>query len=182
MCLPVRLAGVISMFLYAYVVQKITMNEQLQKDLHQLETLLEKVKIQGLDYFNHLDHRPTSTNHTVEYKQSLIKKGMGTMDALQQFNERFEPMMVSSSGPRYWGFVTGGTTPAAIVGDWLTSIYDQNSQTTNGHGDISANIEIETIELLLDLFGLPKDFFWRVCHGSNHVKFYMLGRGEAMDR
>ncbi|MFM9840443.1 MAG: pyridoxal phosphate-dependent decarboxylase family protein [Cyclobacteriaceae bacterium] len=151
------------------------MNDQLQKDLHQLEALLEKVKTQGIDYLNHLDHRPTSTNHKVEYKQSLIEKGIGTMNALRQFNERFEPLMVSSSGPRYWGFVTGGTTPAAIVGDWLTSIYDQNSQTTNGHGDISANIEIETIKLLLDLFGLPKDFFGGFVTGATMSNFTCLG-------
>lgn len=151
------------------------MNPQLQTDLDQLSALLDQAKAQSLDYLNNLEHRPTSTNHVVEYKESLAEKGIGTLGALQQFNERFEPLIVSSSGPRYWGFVTGGSTPASIVGDWLTSIYDQNSQTINGHGDISANIEIETIQLLLDLFGLPKDFFGGFVTGATMSNFTCLG-------
>lgn len=151
------------------------MNPQLQNDLDQLETLLEKAKTQGLDYLNNLDHRPTSTRHPVAYQGNLVNEGIGTLAALQQFNSRFENIIVSSSGPRYWGFVTGGSTPASIVGDWLASVYDQNSQNTNGHGDISANIEIETIQLLLDLFGLPKDFFGGFVTGATMSNFTCLG-------
>ncbi len=151
------------------------MNPQLQNDLDQLETLLEKAKTQGLDYLNNLDHRPTSTIHPVAYQGNLVNEGIGTLAALQQFNSRFENIIVSSSGPRYWGFVTGGSTPASIVGDWLASVYDQNSQNTNGHGDISANIEIETIQLLLDLFGLPKDFFGGFVTGATMSNFTCLG-------
>lgn len=151
------------------------MNNQLQNDLDQLSVLLDNAKLQGLNYLNHLENRPTSTHHTVEYKKSLTGNGIGSMAALQEFNQRFEPLMVASSGPRYWGFVTGGTTPASIVGDWLTSIYDQNSQNTKGHGDISANIEIETIYLLLDLFGLPPDFFGGFVTGATMSNFTCLG-------
>jgi glutamate/tyrosine decarboxylase-like PLP-dependent enzyme len=151
------------------------MYEQLQNDLNQLESLLEKVKVQSIDYLNQIDHRPTSTKYSITRKQSLSESGIGTAAALQDFNERFEPLMVASSGPRYWGFVTGGTTPAAIVGDWLTSIYDQNSQTTDGHGDISANVEIETIKLLLDLFDLSKDFFGGFVTGATMSNFTCLG-------
>jgi glutamate/tyrosine decarboxylase-like PLP-dependent enzyme len=150
------------------------MYEQLQNDLNQLEFLLEKVKVQGLDYLNHIDHRPTSTKYTITRKQSLSENGIGTAAALQEFNERLEPLIVASSGPRYLGFVTGGTTPAAIAGDWLATIYDQNSQSTNGYGDISANIEIETINLLLDLFNLPKEFFGGFVTGATMSNFTCL--------
>jgi glutamate/tyrosine decarboxylase-like PLP-dependent enzyme len=151
------------------------MNERLEMDLEQLEILLEKVKVQGLVYLSDLENRSTSTNRKVECKSDLADKGIGAMGALQQFNERFEPIIVSSSGPRYWGFVTGGTTPAAIAGDWLATIYDQNSQSTQGYGDISANIEIETIRLLLDLFDLPRDFFGGFVTGATMSNFTCLG-------
>lgn len=150
------------------------MNKQLQNDIDQIEDLLDKVKRQGIDYLKNLDKRPTSTNNKVKLIDKITKYGIGTIGAMQHFNERFEPIMVASSGPRYWGYVTGGSTPASIAGDWLTSIYDQNPQATDAQGDISANIELETINLLLDLFKLPNYFSGGFVTGATMSNFTCL--------
>lgn len=40
---------------------------------------------------------------------------------------RAGPGIVASGSGRYFGFVVGGTTPAALAADWLTAAWDQNA-------------------------------------------------------
>lgn len=149
------------------------MNEVLKNDLLQLDSILEVVKQSGIDYLHQLAERPTSAK-PASGDGRLPEKGMGTKKALNVFNDRFEPSLVASSGPRYWGFVTGGSTPAAIAGDWLTSVYDQNTQAIKGHGDVSANIELETISLLRELLTLPSVFDGGFVTGATMSNFTCL--------
>ncbi|MFC3560885.1 pyridoxal phosphate-dependent decarboxylase family protein [Pedobacter jamesrossensis] len=146
----------------------------LNNDLQNLEEILNQVSQQGLDYLNDIHNRPTKSQIEVESISKLNENGLGTIETLRRFNERFEPTIVASSGPRYWGFVTGGTTPAAIAGDWLATVYDQNTQSAKGNGDVSATIELETVKLLLDLFNLPKDFFGGFVTGATISNFTCL--------
>lgn len=150
------------------------MKDPIQQDLLQFPELLEKVKEQGLAYLSQLAERPTHSSLTLSLTDHLPAAGVGALAALAQFNQRFEPTIVATTGPRYWGFVTGGSTPAAVMGDWLTSIYDQNSFATQGQGDLSARIELETMQLLLDLFGLPKDFLGGFVTGATLSNFTCL--------
>lgn len=151
------------------------MNSALQCDLDNLENILEKAKTQGINFLNNLDSVPTSNKSSSDYSRELNELGLGSLAALEEFNERLAPLMVASSGPRYWGFVTGGSTPASIVGDWLTSIYDQNTQTVKGQGGTSALIEFETINLLLQLLELPKSFLGGFVTGATMSNFTCLG-------
>ncbi|WP_244215304.1 pyridoxal phosphate-dependent decarboxylase family protein [Pedobacter miscanthi] len=150
------------------------MTNKLTTDLQNLDAILTTVKQQGIDYLNNVEERSTASSGEVEIIRDLNVTGIGAIEALKQFNERFEPVMVASSGPRYWGFVTGGTTPAAIAGDWLASTYDQNTQSAKGNGDVSAIIELEAIQLLLSLFNLPKDYFGGFVTGATLSNFTCL--------
>lgn len=151
------------------------MKEHLKSDLAQIDYLLDLIKKQGVEYLNSIVEQPTSVNDIpVWEKQVLPESGHGTEEALKIFNQRFKPTIVGSSGPRYLGFVTGGTTPASIAGDWLTTIYDQNTQSTKGQGDISANIELESIHLILELLELPHSFLGGFVTGATMSNFTCL--------
>lgn len=131
--------------------------------------------LQGVEYLNSISDRATSAdNKLIPEKQALPEEGYGTEEVLRLFNKRFEPLMVASSGPRYLGFVTGGSTPASVAGDWLSTIYDQNTQSVKGQGDISAVIEIETIAMLRDLLELPKSFLGGFVTGAMMSNFTCL--------
>ncbi len=150
------------------------MNSILQQDLKEIKNILEKVKLQSLDFLSAIDTIPTSNKNTISTDRALNYLGLGALAALDEFNERLAPLMVSQTGPRYWGFVTGGATPASIVGDWLTTIYDQNTQATNAQGGVSALIELETINLLLQLLDLPKTFLGGFVTGATMSNFTCL--------
>lgn len=150
------------------------MNPILKQDLNDLEIILEKVKQQGMNFLNSIDSIPTSSNNSITTDRILNDSGLGTLTALEEFKSRLVPILISQPGPRYWGFVTGGSTPASIAGDWLTSIYDTNAQSTKSQGDVSALIEIETIDLLLQLFDLPKSFLGGFVTGATMSNFTCL--------
>jgi glutamate/tyrosine decarboxylase-like PLP-dependent enzyme len=46
---------------------------------------------------------------------------------IEELASAADPGLVANQGPRYFGFVTGGSLPAAIAADWLTSAWDQNA-------------------------------------------------------
>jgi glutamate/tyrosine decarboxylase-like PLP-dependent enzyme len=63
----------------------------------------------------------------------------------------------ASLSPNYYGFITGGCTPAALFGDTLASIYDQNVQVHLPQQTIATNVESCALNLLLDLFHLDRN-------------------------
>ncbi|MEQ8810827.1 MAG: hypothetical protein RIE59_17280 [Imperialibacter sp.] len=95
------------------------MNKQLQYDLNNTRQLLTQALEEGLSYLQNINAAPTSAAKVTTDFAPLPTDGAGGSDALSEFRKRFKDLMVASAGPRCWGFVTGGTTPAAIMGDML---------------------------------------------------------------
>lgn len=81
--------------------------------------------------------------------------GLGELAAIARFRAAFEPRLSGSPGPRYFGFVTGGASPAGLAGDWLVAAYDQN--VSNAVGSIAARVEQLTVDAYRRLFGLADD-------------------------
>ena len=75
-------------------------------------------------------------------------------EVVAQLAKLADDWLVASSGPRFFGFVVGGTLPAALAADWLTSAWDQNAGLFV-LGPAAATVEDVAAGWLLELLGLP---------------------------
>jgi glutamate/tyrosine decarboxylase-like PLP-dependent enzyme len=79
------------------------------------------------------------------------------------------PGIVATTGPRYFGFVTGGALPAAVAADWLTAVWDQPAS-LYVLSPAASVVEEVAGGWLLDLLGLPQAAsvgFVTGCHMAN---------------
>ncbi|KAK5056557.1 hypothetical protein LTR84_012088 [Exophiala bonariae] len=76
-------------------------------------------------------------------------------------NEILPYLNRQSLSPNYYGFVIGGATPAALLGDLLAVIYDQNVHVHLPNDTIATAVEVHALNLLVQLFRLPGEE-WRI--------------------
>ncbi|HJW35170.1 MAG TPA: aspartate aminotransferase family protein, partial [Actinomycetes bacterium] len=75
-------------------------------------------------------------------------------EVVAQLAELADDGLVASAGPRYFGFVVGGSLPAALAADWLAAAWDQNAGLFV-LGPAAATVEDVAAGWLTDLLGLP---------------------------
>jgi glutamate/tyrosine decarboxylase-like PLP-dependent enzyme len=63
------------------------------------------------------------------------------------------PATVASTGSRYFGFVTGGSLPAAMAANWLAAAWDQNAALF-AQSPVASKVEEIVSAWLLDVLGL----------------------------
>lgn len=88
-----------------------------------------------------------------------------------------DPGLTAMPGGRFFGFVIGGTHPAALAADWLVSAWDQNSGLrvlTPAHSAVEDLAEA----WLLDLLGLPPESAVGFVTGGTTANFTCLAAGR----
>jgi glutamate/tyrosine decarboxylase-like PLP-dependent enzyme len=117
---------------------------------------------------------------------ALPEQGSGAVAALRELLEH-RAGLFASSGPRFFGWVTGGVTPAALGADWLASTVDQNNADWAG-APLTTQLEVVSIRWLLQLFGLPTDWDGVLTSGATMANYVGLaaarrwwGREQGVD-
>lgn len=128
------------------------MHAPLEQDYALFAKILQDAGSYSADVLGALPKRPVAVAPARPVDVALPETGMGFGGALSDFQARWAPGFSGSAGPRYLGFVTGGATPAALAGDWLTSTFDQNP--TSALDSSAPDLERETVGWLRELFGL----------------------------
>jgi glutamate/tyrosine decarboxylase-like PLP-dependent enzyme len=121
-----------------------------------------------------IDDRPVARGAPSPDLPPLPTIGHGTAATLELFMQQVAPYLSASAGPRYLGFVTGGVTPAALVGDWLTSVFDQNA-ISSLDGAAALHLERTTLAMLGELMGLPAELRGTLVSGATMANLVGLG-------
>jgi glutamate/tyrosine decarboxylase-like PLP-dependent enzyme len=75
---------------------------------------------------------------------------------LRELDEIGSPATMGIAGPRFFGFVMGGSLPAALAADFMTSAWDQNTGLYNVT-PATARLEQVALRWMLELLDLPRE-------------------------
>ncbi len=104
---------------------------------------------------------------------SLPEVGSGAAEAIEELIAGGIPAATRSAGPRFFHFVTGGVTPAALGADWLTSALDQNSFSWVS-SPLGSRAELVASSWLKQLFELPEEWGATLTTGATMANFTAL--------
>lgn len=80
---------------------------------------------------------------------------------------------VASAGPRYFGFVIGGSLPVALAADWMAAAWDQNPGIFVT-SPLASVVEETAREWLLDVLDLPRESSVGFVTGGQMANFTAL--------
>ena len=123
--------------------------------------LLADTAVRARQYLSGLPDRAVSPSATAVAKLAELdtpvpEQGEAPAGVLARLDQLLSPATMAMAGPRFFGFVIGGSLPAALAANWLATAWDQN---TGLHAVTPGTSQIERIALawLLELLDLPRD-------------------------
>ena len=146
------------------------------------EAALERAHEAALDWLRTLGERPVAARATLAELRaalggSLPEEGEDPAAVVELLASGAEAGLIASAGPRFFGFVIGGTLPAALAADWLTSAWDQNAG-LYVIGPSAAVAEEIAGGWLIDLLGLPDGTSVGFTTGATMASFTGLAAGR----
>ena len=152
------------------------------------EALLRRAHDRAVEFLRSLPQRHVGARATRQdllgaLKVPLSDDGENAAAVIDGLVRGAERGIVGSAGPRYFGFVIGGSLPVAVAADWMTTAWDQNCGIFATSPAVSV-IEEVAREWLLDLFDLPGDASLGFVTGCQMANFTALAaaRHEVLRR
>jgi glutamate/tyrosine decarboxylase-like PLP-dependent enzyme len=144
--------------------------------------ILDFVVREAKDYLSTLDSEPARKGDVEGAAARLVaplpEDGKGALEALSTLLEEGLDASVRSSGPRFFHFVIGGVTPAALGADWITSVLDQNPGLWAAT-PLGAQLEDISLAWLRDLFQLPAEWGGVLTSGATMANYVGLGAARG---
>ena len=104
---------------------------------------------------------------------ALGEQGADPIETIELLHRVGSPATVASAGGRYFGYVIGGSLPAALGANWLAAAWDQNAFMTST-SPVAASIEETALRWLLDVLRLPTGCGGAFVTGATMASFTAL--------
>jgi glutamate/tyrosine decarboxylase-like PLP-dependent enzyme len=126
---------------------------------HQYEPALSRALAHTLEWLGQVPERPVGPRATADEIRAAVggplpPHGGDAAEVVDALAAGAEPGLMSMPSGRFFGWVIGGTLPAALAADWLVGAWDQNAATRYATPAVAALEEVAG-EWLVDLLGLP---------------------------
>lgn len=124
-----------------------------------------------------------AVRHLDELSGELPEEGTEPWKLMEILDRVGSPATVATAGGRYFGFVNGGTLPAAVGAAWLTSAWDQNAG-LRVMSPVAAQLEDVVLGWVRDLLRLPEGCGGALVTGATMANFAGLAaaRHELLER
>ena len=144
--------------------------------------LLHRTADLAADFLESLEERPVAAAQGRDALLAALggplpRAGMSAIEVIEELARDADPGVVALAGPRYFGFVIGGSLPAALAADWLTSTWDQNSGIFVA-GPAASVVEEVVGDWLVELLRLPKGTSIGLTTGCQMAHFTCLAAGR----
>jgi glutamate/tyrosine decarboxylase-like PLP-dependent enzyme len=129
-------------------------------------------------YLSNLDQGPVgAVTDAATLRQRLAKPlspfGLPAEQVIRELVADVEGGLHAIAGGRFFAWVIGGSLPAALAADWLTSAWDQNAHNF-GTGPAAAMVEEAVGAWLKEIFSLPHHSSFALVTGCQMAHFTCL--------
>ena len=143
-----------------------------------LRNLLIDAAERGVAYRESANERPVApTAEAVAGAKTFIEamplEGTDDASVLAMLDEVGSPATMMMTGPRFFGFVIGGSLPVTVAANWLASAWDQNV-VMHEITPATSTLERVAMDWMFDLFGLPADAAAAFVTGATVANFTCL--------
>ena len=143
-----------------------------------MRELLHSVALRAARYLEDIQERRVSPSAEAvgalaRFHEPLPDGPTAPEDVIRMLDEVGSPATMGVAGPRFFGFVLGGSLPAALGANWLASAWDQNAGLFLAT-PISATLEEVSLRWLLDALALPAESGGAFVTGATMANFTAL--------
>ena len=143
----------------------------------ELKSLIDQLQHALKEVIDSTDQRialpPDSAQALRDFHQPLPESGSGAAATIERLIELNQRAGGNTGGPRCFHFVIGGSTPAALAADLLATAYETITYTWV-LSPVGVQMELQALDWLKDLFGIPRDWSGVMVTGATMANFVCL--------